>query len=292
MGAGLRRINPAPRPARTLAQVAVPREARRTVGPRRRALLAAGLGCGVRVSEAAAPAAKAVPILVYHRLAAEPRDSMTIRQARFERHLAVLERLACPIVTLAEVVAWRRGERALPARAVALCADDGHRSQAERLVPALRERRWPLTLFIYPSAISNAPYAMTWEQLQRLASDACISVQSHTGWHPNFARDRARLPAPAFEAEVDHQLRDSKALLERRLGHRVTLLAWPFGIADEALAARAVACAYEAAFILGNRAATRRDPPYALPRHLMVDTVDEQQLGQRLLAAFGDEGIR
>lgn len=277
----------------------------------RRRMLAAFFSCRMQTSPAqaggtgAAPAARsaavhAVPILVYHRVAERAVDSMTVSQPRLEAQLALLQRIGCRIVPLADVVAWRRGQGTLPPRAVALCADDGHRSQHDRLVPALRERGWPMTFFVYPSAISNAPYAMTWAQLRALADDDACSVQSHTWWHPNFLRDRERLSPAAFEAELDQQLRHPKALLERQLGRPVTLLAWPFGIADETLAARAAACGYEAGFVLGNRAATLQDPRWLLPRHLLVDSVDERQLGQRLEAAFdrrlepasGREGAR
>ena len=93
---------------------------------------------------------------------------MTVRIAAFEAQLRLIERLRSKVIPLADWVAWRRGElAALPPRAVVLSADDGHRSQVEVMAPLL-ERGWPLTLFVYPSAISNASYAMTWTQLREL----------------------------------------------------------------------------------------------------------------------------
>lgn len=265
----------------------------RQVNEVRRALCAALLGGGRLAHGAEIVRSSAVPILVYHRFAPAAVDSMTVRQARFEAHLELLQRLECTIVPLANVVDWRSGRRgALPERAVALCADDGHRSQFERMAPAVRERGWPMTLFVYPSAISNASYAMTWLQLRSLAADARIDVQSHTYWHPNFARDRQRLAPQAFAAEVSMQLRRSKAVLEQRLDTTVSLLAWPFGIVDDTLAEQAAEAGYEAGFVLGNRAATSQDPPFALPRYLMVDSVDERQLAVRLHSAFGAAAAR
>ena len=260
-----------------------------TIDRQRRELLL-GLLCAPMVALAASARRPAVPILVYHRFAAAVADSMTVRIANFEAHLRLLDRFACNVIPLADWVAWRRGERAnLPPRAVVLTADDGHRSQVEVMAPRLRERGWPLTLFIYPSAISNASYAMTWPQLRELAARSDFSVQSHTYWHPDLLRERERLAPDVFRRFAADQLQRSRDVLQQRLSRPISLLAWPFGLSDEGLRAQAAEGGYLAAFSLGNRSATIQDPLYAIPRHLMVDSVDERQLGARLEAAFAAE---
>ena len=54
--------------------------------------------------------------------------------------------------------------------------------------PLIERERIPVTLFSYPSAISNASYAMTWEQLAALKATGLFSIESHSYWHPNFPR--------------------------------------------------------------------------------------------------------
>lgn len=54
------------------------------------------------------------------------------------------------------------------------------------MFPLLKKYQIPATLFIYPSAISNASYALTWDQLKEMKETGLIDVQSHTFWHPNF----------------------------------------------------------------------------------------------------------
>jgi peptidoglycan/xylan/chitin deacetylase (PgdA/CDA1 family) len=44
---------------------------------------------------------------------------------------------------------------------VAITVDDGHLSVYTELYPLILKHRPPVTLFIYPSAISNASYALT-----------------------------------------------------------------------------------------------------------------------------------
>lgn len=260
---------------------------RAPLNARRRRLICGLLAAPLLGRAAAVPAPPCVPILVYHRFAATPLDSMTVRRSNFEAQLRVIERLHGQVIALHDWVAWRRGERAtLPARALVLTADDGHRSQFDVMAPLLQARGWPLTLFVYPSAISNASYAMTWAQLRELQALPGFSVQSHTFWHPNLLQERRRLSAAAFQRFAADQLERARDVIQQRLAQPVSLLAWPFGLSDEALWRQAAASGYQAACVLGNRAAALKDPLYALPRHLIVDSVDQRQLAARLPAAF------
>jgi hypothetical protein len=55
------------------------------------------------------------------------------------------------------------------------------------------------------------------------------------------------------------------------MGVKVDLLAWPFGIFDPWLMAKAVEDGYAAAFTIERHAVTIDDPPMALPRFLLTD---------------------
>ena len=68
------------------------------------------------------------------------------------------------------------------------------------------------------------------------------------------------------------QFTKSREKLEKELGVKVDLLAWPFGIFDPGLMARAAEAGYSAAFSIERRAVTRQDPSMALPRYLLADT--------------------
>lgn len=273
------------RPTRRSCLRAIARSPGRILGPA--AIVRAGL-VPASTMAAARPAGDAhVPILTYHRFGTTAVDSMTVRSTLFDAHLRLLERLDCQIIPLQTWVQWRLGQRlTLPPRAVVLTADDGHRSQHEILLPRLKERGWPATLFIYPSAISNASYAMTWSQLAEAVAMPGVTIESHTFWHPNFAQERRRLAPERFESFATDQLKRSRQILEDRLSQPVTLLAWPFGISDPPLQALAQHGGYVAGFGLGNRSADPDSPLMDVPRHLIVDSVDERELERRLQRAF------
>ena len=196
---------------------------------------------------------------------------MTVRTSVFEGQLEALKRQGYTVIPLRALVAHLRGAGPPPRRAVVLTIDDGHRSVYSDVLPVLRRHGVPVTLFVYPSAVSNAAYALTWEQLRELRATGLVDVQSHTYWHPNFREEKRRLPPQAFEQLVEDQLRRSKAALEERLGATVDLLSWPFGIQDDYLRQRAFHAGYVAAVTLGRRHATMLDPIMALPRYMVTD---------------------
>lgn len=123
-------------------------------------------------------------------------------------------------------MAYRRGEAPPPPpRAVVITADDGHRSVYAHMFPLVKRYGVPVTLFVYPSAISNAAYAMTWAQLEELAQSGPFDIQSHSYWHPNFKQEKRRLPADQYERLVESQLTKSNASRYRdRLCHGVRIV--------------------------------------------------------------------
>jgi peptidoglycan/xylan/chitin deacetylase (PgdA/CDA1 family) len=214
-----------------------------------------------------------IPILVYHRFAPSVVDRMTVTISLFESHLEYLRSSGYQVILLKHLVQHRlSGKPALPSRAVVITADDGHRSVYEHLGGIARKYKLPVTLFVYPSAISNAEYALTWGQLAELRETGLFDIQSHSYWHPNFAQEKQRLTRREYEKLVNSQLEKSKATLETRLRSKVDMLAWPFGIYDDELIAQAKAAGYIAGFTIEGRHTTPRDPVMALPRYLVTQT--------------------
>jgi peptidoglycan/xylan/chitin deacetylase (PgdA/CDA1 family) len=225
-----------------------------------------------------------VPMLVYHRFGPVVADSMTVTTPVFESHLQYLREHDYTVIPLQQFVAYRLDKASpLPPRSVVITVDDGHRSVYTHMFPLVKRYRVPVTLFIYPSAISNAAYAMTWEQLQELQETGLFTVQSHSYWHPNFKREKKRLSPAHYEKLVRKQLTLSKETLEQKLGIQVDMLAWPFGIYDDELIEQAVEAGYRAAFTLERRHASMSDHVMALPRYLMTDGVQGKAFARLLL---------
>jgi peptidoglycan/xylan/chitin deacetylase (PgdA/CDA1 family) len=84
---------------------------------------------------------------------------MTVRTSTFRWQLEYLRSHGYQVIPLRAWIALRRHVGPPPpARSVVITVDDGHRSVVTEMLPVVREFGVPITLFIYPSAISNAAY--------------------------------------------------------------------------------------------------------------------------------------
>lgn len=213
-----------------------------------------------------------VPILLYHRLGATVVDGMTITTTVFEAQMKYLHDNGYKVIPLRKLVDYYRGKAPAPGpKSVVIVEDDAHKSVYSDMLPIIKKYRYPVTVFVYPSAISNAKYAMTWDQLRELSKTGLFEIQSHTYWHPNFKKERRRLSKPALDAFVMMQLKKSRICLETELGTKVEMLAWPFGIYDDYLISKSVQAGYVATFTIERRHATASDSVLKLPRYLLVN---------------------
>jgi peptidoglycan/xylan/chitin deacetylase (PgdA/CDA1 family) len=217
------------------------------------------------------PLGMRVPVLLYHRLGPVVADSMTVTTSTFESHLQYLKNHGYTVIPLRHLVDYYLGNRpSLPSRSLAITADDGHKSVYTEMFPLLRKYNIPVTLFLYPSAISNASYAMTWNQLREIKESGFFDFQSHTFWHPNFKEERKRLKPAEYEDFVENQLKKSRERLQREFDVRVDMLAWPFGIFDEWLIRKSTEAGYVAGFTMERRHTRPSDNRMALPRYLIA----------------------
>jgi peptidoglycan/xylan/chitin deacetylase (PgdA/CDA1 family) len=213
-----------------------------------------------------------VPILLYHRFGPTVADGMTITTPVFEAHLKYLKENGYHVIPLRQLVNWYLKKGPAPApKSVVIVEDDAHKTVYSDMLPLARKYNVPVTVFVYPSAISNAKYAMTWDQLRELKKSGLFDIQSHTYWHPNFKQDKKKLPPAEFEKLVDTQLKKSKTRLEKELGGKVDLLAWPFGIYDDYLLKKAAEAGYVSTFTIEAHHAGTADSVMKLPRYLLVN---------------------
>ncbi|MFO0752153.1 MAG: polysaccharide deacetylase family protein [Thermodesulfovibrionales bacterium] len=224
-----------------------------------------------------------VPILLYHRFGPTVADSMTVPTSVFESHLRYLRENGYTVIPLRHLVNYYLGKGPSPApKSVVIAADDGHRTVYTDMLPLVRKYRVPVTLFLYPSCISHASYAMTWDQIRELKKTGFFDFQGHTYWHPNFKQDKRKMSPGEYEKSVEMQLGKSKEKLERELGVSVDMLAWPFGIYDDHLLAKAAAAGYAATFTIEAHHAGGSDRAMKLPRYLL-SSADRGKAFERIL---------
>lgn len=218
-----------------------------------------------------------IPILCYHNFNPTKPGSMNLTPARFEEQMKWLKANGFTPISLKEAVEYLQGTRTtLPPKPFVVTADDGWQSQYIYLVPLAKKYNIPVTFFIYPETISNGKNAMTWEELKELQSNALFDIQSHTYWHPNFKQEKKKLSPTNYEKFVNDQLTKSKQVLEEKMGTKITLLAWPFGIYDPYLEQAAAKAGYTMAFSIDYRGANKNFRPEAQPRFMIIQSESMQ----------------
>src|SRR5581483_1707996 len=133
-------------------------------------LVVAFVGCG-----STPQAQSGIPILTYHRFDPTTPGPTTVTTATFLSQLDTLTEQGYSVVPLGDVTDILLGKTEPGGRPMAaITVDDGHRSVYTVLFPIIRQRRIPVTLFIYPSAISNASYALTWDEIREMLASGLV----------------------------------------------------------------------------------------------------------------------
>jgi peptidoglycan/xylan/chitin deacetylase (PgdA/CDA1 family) len=175
-------------------------------------------------------------ILTYHRVNdSHPRDRLTVHPRDFAAQMEEL-RATRTVTTLDDALDALRGQRPLPARAVAITFDDGYRDNFTFAVPILERFGFPATFFIAtgyigtPSTLEryhnccDQDGTLDWEQVGEMRA------RGHAiGGHGRNHLELARLPEGEAQAEIDGSQRD----IEARLGARASLFCYPRGSENE-----------------------------------------------------------
>jgi peptidoglycan/xylan/chitin deacetylase (PgdA/CDA1 family) len=206
----------------------------------------------------------------------------------FEAQLAALERrgfVAGGHRELADLVAGSAPERPL----VFLTFDDGFADNGSVVCSLLAARGWKGLVFLLPPLVDvggsldwpevrarHAAFPRVMRSLDWPAVEAMCEAGMEFGSHTNT---HARLPALCDE-ELREELLDSRRRIADRLGS-CRLLAYPFGVCDERVAAAAADAGYEAAFTLPS-GAQRTAGPLSIPRIAIDHRDDDRRFALKL----------
>lgn len=170
-----------------------------------------------------------VPILCYHRFG-DHGDRLEVSEAQFREQLSYLKTHDYRVIPMKDLLAFLRGERSLPKRAVVLTIDDGHRSIYRIAYPLLKEFGYPATLFIYSDYIANG--GLRWQELEEMAKSGLVSVQPHSKTHDNLAFKRSGESDARYRRRLRNEVNIPTALLRRKLKRKVDFYAYPYGDAN------------------------------------------------------------
>src|SRR5881409_1708257 len=204
-------------------------------------------------------------IFCYHRLVDKIRYPGTeITPAAFEAQMKELKDRGITVISMQDLLAWKRGEKNIPPRCAVITFDDGYKSQYEVAWPIMKKYGYPFTMFIYTEGVRGGALggggAITWEQLADMRDNG-VDIEAHSATHqdlreghtitlasPGGKKTRTKLTGAQYEQWVQNEVVGSKQLLEQRLGIKINCFAVPFGNYNQHVKDIARNSGYEAMF--------------------------------------------
>src|SRR5947207_797461 len=219
-----------------------------------------------------------VVIFGYHRFVNNVRHPDTeITPQAFEAQMQELKNKGIAVIPMQDFLAWRRGEKAIPAKSAVLTFDDGWKSQHEVAWPILKKFNYPVTLFIYTEGIKPGHFSggesMSWEQLAEMR-DAGIDIQGHTATHSDLRKPydnvaKKKLNPQEYEEWLQKEIVGSKQMIEQKLGMKVRCFAVHCGFHNDHIRDVAMQAGYEALFTVYGQPITMHTPLSSVGRYLM-----------------------
>jgi len=214
-------------------------------------------------------------VLCYHIVESPLDPRMEISRDAFRQQMEYLEMTGYNVIPLRHLYEYVTGERAsLPPNSVVITIDDGWRSAYTEAYPELKKRGFPFTLFVYPNIVDKATIALTWREIKEMSENGG-DIESHSFSHPFLTRRRhVSMDDRLYSAWLQHELLDSKRLIEQHTGRPVKFLAYPYGDFDHYLKAAVAKAGYTAALTCEFGKVVKGSDPLRMRRFVIDKTMD------------------
>ena len=184
---------------------------------------------------------RAPVILMYHAIGgpSEAAGCYLVPVRRFARQMAYLAAGKYRVISLHQLLEYRRRFELPPARSVVITFDDGYADNHELAYPILRARGFQATFFLVSGCIGGRN---TWDSAGELAGRPIVSWEAArqlvNGSMEIGAHSRRHRVLPDLSpAERSDEIGGSRRDLEEGLRCAVSTFAYPFGRLDEATTA-------------------------------------------------------
>jgi peptidoglycan/xylan/chitin deacetylase (PgdA/CDA1 family) len=187
-------------------------------------------------------------VLLYHRFEDRPAELVSTPND-FRAQMKALKDNGISVISMQDLLAWRKGEKAIPSKSAVITIDDEWNSQYYVAWPILKEFGYPFTLFVYTQWVGMGGKAMTWDQLEEMR-DAGVDIEAHTVSHHDL---RHAPRGQDYTAWLHNEVYGCKETLESKLGIKVIALAFPYGFHNEVVRKTAKEAGYEMQFTVYGR---------------------------------------
>lgn len=203
-------------------------------------------------------AEEAVPVILYHNIAWEvPGEdyapTLNISPELFEEHMRALKDAGYTAISYDAYYNYVTKGEPLPYKPIIISFDDGYSSNYMYAYPILKRLSMKATIFVITDrrgmALSKNPH-FSWNQAREMQDSGIIDIQSHTHSH--------QTATSLTDEQLIYELETSKELIESKMSKKCSVIAFPYGAADEREINAAIECGYLVINKVGDVGVNRR----------------------------------
>jgi peptidoglycan/xylan/chitin deacetylase (PgdA/CDA1 family) len=225
-----------------------------------------------------------VPVLCYHRVIPQMTSIYDYTPAMLEQQFKFFKEHGFHPITAQQYVRLQSNPALFPSKPIILTFDDGNKSHYRYVLPLLKKYGYQATFFVYPNAVAQKSQKLiTWAELAQMV-EAGMDIESHTLSHPFLMNTKLDFAGPRYIQWLDHELKDSRTIIEEHLNIKVNILAYPFGWYNSVVESRAVAAGYQGIFTVNWGPNALNENPLRLKRKVMSGQMSLAELEKYVTA--------
>ncbi len=170
----------------------------------------------------------AVPVVLYHHI--DGRGAYSVSEVQLQQHFQLIQQSGVKVIPLKQLVFHLQHKKPFKQKVMVITFDDGFNSAYTKLLPLVRQYKYPVTLFVYTDFIKvRSKRNLTWNRLKKM-QQADIDIQCHSRSHADLA---ALCKNSSICLQNKRQLYDemhrAKQTIELYLGKKIDYFAFPYG---------------------------------------------------------------
>ena len=210
-----------------------------------------------------------VSILGYHDFRDRGGSPMLISSPKFREQMQAIKDSKIPVISLSDMMAWKRGEKNIPEESIVITMDDGWEGVYTYAYPILRELGFPFTIYLYKKYVNIGGRSLSWNQIKEMMQHGC-EIGSHSVSHESLKKRPGKAKTDAdVQQWVLSELKDSREFLEQNLKIKVTSFAYPYGNFDDAIMETGLQIGYESLVTVNGQKVSWDTPNGKLGRYII-----------------------
>ncbi|MCX6706530.1 MAG: polysaccharide deacetylase family protein, partial [Candidatus Woesearchaeota archaeon] len=212
---------------------------------------------------------KGVPVLIYHAVKDGKPGETIISVEKFSEQMKYLNDEGYKTISITDLVNFMKTGAAVPEKAIVLTFDDGWISIKD-VIPILNQYGFKASFWIFPGTGIGGPY-MGWNDIIDISKNPNFEIGSHSMTHPWDKQDNLVTwvdgkTAGKTEKDAEQEIKESKRILEEKIGKDVKYFAWPVGWYNDKLISIAKDAGYQGLLTVEDGANYQGDDVFRIKR--------------------------